>query len=174
MIEEGTDMDNNTIFCPNCGMQNENGDAFCGNCGSKLAVQIEQPDPYAASAEVAPMVTVEQNDNAINYSQNTPQAYSNVNAMSNPEAGRSHATASLVLGIISVVFWFFGYGAILSLILGFIGLMLAGKAKEEGDTSGTRTAGFVLSLIGLIGGAIVLIACVACVGSVGLLGAAGL
>ena len=59
--------------------------------------------------------------------------------------GKSAATASMVLGIISIFCWFFG---------------------------GMQTAGFVLSLIGLIGGGVFLISCIACVGAVG--GAAGL
>jgi len=84
--------------------------------------------------------------------------------------GKGNATASLVLGIIAVVCWFFGYSAVISVILGVIGLVYAGKAKKAGFEGGMRTAGFVLSLIGLIGGAIVFLACVACVGS---LGAAG-
>ncbi len=78
--------------------------------------------------------------------------------------GKSAATASLVLGIISVVFWFFGYSSILSVILGVIGLVLASNAKSVGYEDGVRTAGFILSLIGVIGGALVFVACVACVG----------
>ena len=35
-----------------------------------------------------------------------------------------------------------------------------------------RTAGFVLSIVGLVVGAVVLMACVACVGAVGATGAA--
>ncbi|MBE6949656.1 MAG: hypothetical protein E7456_07430 [Ruminococcaceae bacterium] len=71
------------------------------------------------------------------------------------------------MGIISVVLWFFGYSAIVSVILGIVGLILAGNAKKAGFTGGTRTAGFILSLIGLIGGALVFVACVACVGAIG-------
>ena len=41
--------------------------------------------------------------------------------------GKSNATASLVLGIIAVVFWFFGYSSILSVILGIVGLIQASK-----------------------------------------------
>ena len=74
--------------------------------------------------------------------------------------GKSAATASMVLGIISVVLWFFGYSSIASVILGIIGLVLVSKAKGEGYESGIRTAGFVLSLIGVIGGVIVFIACI--------------
>lgn len=84
--------------------------------------------------------------------------------------GKGAATASMVLGIISVVLWFFGYSAIVSVILGVVGLILAGNAKKVGFMGGIRTAGFVLSLIGLIGGALVFIACVAVVGAIGTLG----
>lgn len=87
--------------------------------------------------------------------------------------GKGAATASLVLGIISVVLWFFGYSALVSVILGIVGLILAGNAKKAGFNGGIRTAGFVLSLIGLIGGAIFFAACVACVGALGSAGATG-
>ena len=82
--------------------------------------------------------------------------------------GKSNATASLVLGIIAVVFWFFGYSSILSVILGIVGLIQASKAKDLGYQDAIRTAGFVLSLIGLIGGALAFVACVACVSCAGI------
>lgn len=85
--------------------------------------------------------------------------------------GKSVATASMVLGIVSVVLWFFGYSSILSVLLGIVGLVLAARAKKEGFYGSLRTAGFVLSLVGLIGGAIFFIACVACVGALSLYGA---
>lgn len=87
--------------------------------------------------------------------------------------GKGAATASLVLGSISVVLWFFGYSALVSVILGIVGLILAGNAKKAGFNGGIRTAGFVLSLIGLIGGAIFFVACVACVGAIGAADATG-
>lgn len=86
------------------------------------------------------------------------------------QPGHGAAVASLVLGIIAVALWFFGYSAIVSVILGIIGLVCAGNAKKAGFTGGLRTAGFVLSLVGLIGGAIAFVACVACVGALGTAG----
>lgn len=50
--------------------------------------------------------------------------------------GKGAATASLVLGIISVVLWFFGYSALVSVILGIVGLILAGNAKKAGFNGG--------------------------------------
>ena len=87
--------------------------------------------------------------------------------------GKGAATASMVLGIISVVLWFFGYSALVSVILGIVGLILAGNAKKAGFVGGIQTAGFVLSLIGLIGGAIFFVACIACVGAIGAVGTSG-
>lgn len=87
--------------------------------------------------------------------------------------GKGAATASMVLGIIAVALWFFGYSALVSVILGIVGLILSGNAKKEGFTVGMQTAGFVLSLIGLIGGAIFFVACIACAGAIGSAGASG-
>ena len=142
------------IRCPNCGMMNEEGDVFCGNCGTKLegGYQFAQTP---VSAEIPPQAA----------------GFAAAGAANDSEKGKSHATASMVLGIIAVVCWFFGDSSLVSVICGAVGLVLAGKAKAEGFEGGTRTAGFVLSLIGLIGGAVVFVACVACVGSLGMLGA---
>ena len=85
--------------------------------------------------------------------------------MENKIPGKGQAVASLVLGIIGVVLWFFGYSALVSVILGIIGLVLAGNAKKAGYVEGMQKAGFILSLISLIGGAIFFVACVACVGA---------
>ena len=86
------------------------------------------------------------------------------------QPGKGAATASLVLGIIAVVCWFFGSFAIVSVILGIIGIVMASNAKKAGYDGGLQIAGFVLSLIGLIGGAIAFVACAACVGTVGAIG----
>lgn len=86
------------------------------------------------------------------------------------QPGQGAATGSLVCGIIAVVCWFFGYTTIVSLILGIIGLVMASKAKKEGYVGGMRTAGFVLSLIGVIVGAIVLVACVVLAGAIASIG----
>ena len=66
----------------------------------------------------------------------------------------------------------FRLSLIASVILGVVGLILSSNAKKAGFVGGMQTAGFVLSLIGLIGGGVFLISCIACVGAVG--GVAGL
>lgn len=57
-----------------------------------------------------------------------------------------YAVASLVLGILSIVFcccWYLG------LILGVVGLVLAIVAKKNGNDEGICKAGLVLSIIGV-------------------------
>ncbi len=88
------------------------------------------------------------------------------------EPGKGAATASLILGIVSLVCWFFGAGSLIGLGCGIAGLICASSAKNAGNNSGIRTAGFVCSLIGLIGSVIVFVACIACLGVIGA-GAAG-
>ncbi len=84
--------------------------------------------------------------------------------------GKGAAIGSLVCGIVSIVFWFFGVTSILSLILGVVGLVLASNSKKAGFDGGLRTAGFVLSIIGTVFGALIFVSCIACAG---VLGAAG-
>ena len=81
------------------------------------------------------------------------------------------AVASLVLGILSLICAFFGYGAILGLIFGIIGTVLGAKARKTSQT-GLATGGFVCSLIGLIFSAVGLVCAIACVGALGTLSAA--
>ena len=82
------------------------------------------------------------------------------------EQRNGKAIASLVLGIISLVCVFFGYGALLGIVLGVVGIILGVSAKKEAP-SGMATAGLVLSIIALALCAITFIACVACVGCLG-------
>ena len=79
------------------------------------------------------------------------------------------AVASLVIGICSIVSWFFGLGALLGVVLGIVGLVLANQAKRAGNIEGIRTAGFVGSLIGLIGSGIAVIIALGAVFALGTL-----
>lgn len=65
------------------------------------------------------------------------------------------AIASLVLGIISLVFAcvsfsvILGWLSIVALVMGIVGIVLAGVAKSKGK-SGPATAGLVLSILSTI------------------------
>lgn len=95
----------------------------------------------------------------------------NLSADNNGETGKGAAIASMVLGIVSIVAWFFGVGAIVGLVTGIVGLVCAANAKKAGFEGGFRTAGLVCSIIGLVGSAMVYVACVVWVGALGATGA---
>jgi hypothetical protein len=82
-----------------------------------------------------------------------------------PEAqpGKGTATASLILGIITLVCMFFGPFAWLGIISGIIGLILGIKSKKQAP-SGMATAGIVMSAIGLGLCVLIFAACAICVG----------
>jgi hypothetical protein len=92
--------------------------------------------------------------------------------MQYPVPGKGKAVASLVLGILSVVFCWFGYIAAASLILSIIGLVLSVSAKKEMQVSGNymarglSTGGLVLSIIGLSLSAILFICFLVCVSTI--------
>lgn len=89
--------------------------------------------------------------------------YNNSNAPI-PEPGKNQAIASMVLGIVSCVFMWFGWGSLVAFICGIVGLFLWSSAKKRGYCGGILTAAFILSLIGTILSCLLFIACVACVG----------
>lgn len=71
--------------------------------------------------------------------------------------GKSQATTSLVLGIISLVFCWLGIctwvvGSVIALVLGIVGAVMAVKAKKlmPPQQSGMATAGLVCSIIGIV------------------------
>jgi len=76
------------------------------------------------------------------------------------------AIASLVLGIVGIVFAFiFPFVSPVAAIVGLILAVIARKKlKEAEQPAGAATAGMVLSIISLAFG-IVMIACVACIGA---------
>ena len=74
------------------------------------------------------------------------------------------AVASMVLGIVSIVFSFIGGLNLLGLVVGIVGLVLGILAKKKAP-SGMATAGIVCSIIGIVLTALVLVACAACLGN---------
>ena len=73
------------------------------------------------------------------------------------QLGKEKAKTAMILGIISVAAMIFGYTAIISLVLGIIALVMKSKAKKLGYDGGECTAATVLSIVGIVGGAIALL-----------------
>ena len=87
--------------------------------------------------------------------------------------GKGAATGALVLGIVGLVIALFINGPV-GLVAGIVGLVMASKAKKEGFSGGIQTAGFVLSILAVVFGALGLVACIACTAAgigLGLMGA---
>ena len=84
-------------------------------------------------------------------------------------SGSGKAVASLVLGILAIVFG--------GLVLGIIGIVLGTQAKKsflaEGAPTGMATAGIVCSIIGTVLGSIIFVACYLPLLGLGTLGAIG-
>jgi len=74
--------------------------------------------------------------------------------------------ASLVLGIIGIVFAFFGAGVQwIGTIVSLVGIVLGAVARKNPEKAGIATGGLVCSIIGFVLSIILYIACVACVTS---------
>lgn len=131
-------------FCSHCGAEIPDGSKFCPKCGASVEEKNEIEN--AMEAKSSPVQASEPTDHNSGTSQ--PSA---------PEEGHGAAIGSMVCGIIGVVLCFFGYSSIISIILGIIGLVMAGNSKKAGNREGVRTAGFVLSILAIVGGSIVFI-----------------
>ena len=164
------------MFCGNCGAQNNDDAAFCLSCGAPLKMKSASSQGGQGQSYDNPAGDGYAGGYGNSYGNPTPPPQGNYGqpgqggSGSGSEPGKGSGIASMVLGIIGVVFWFFGYSSLLSIILGAVGLVLASNSKKAGYDGGMRTAGFVLSLIALIGGSLVFIACIACTGAVASIG----
>lgn len=76
--------------------------------------------------------------------------------------GKNLAVGSLVCGILSLVCIFFGYGALVGLILGIVAIVLAVNAKKNGFEDGMQKAGLILGIIGTVLCGISFLACALC------------
>ncbi|MBQ3109031.1 MAG: DUF4190 domain-containing protein [Clostridia bacterium] len=85
---------------------------------------------------------------------------------------KGKAIASMVLGIVSLVFFWAGIASLAALVCGVIAVILGGQARKGAQNMGLKpngmaTAGLVTGLIGAILCIIGFISCVACVSCYG-------
>lgn len=96
----------------------------------------------------------------------------------NQVPGKGAAIGGLVCGIITLVIAFTGvlmFTPPVGLIVGIVGMILASNAKKQGFVGGMQTAGFVMSLIGIIANGVGFVTCTLCTGCIACTGgAAGL
>lgn len=121
------------MFCKNCGSENNDTDKFCKNCGQPLSAQESQQEQASGSA--APDPTPVQ---YTSYQQESPMDES---------APTGIAIASMVLGIVSIVFCCF---SVIAVACGVIAIVFAKKEEQRGVSNGFIKAGFICGLIGSI------------------------
>ena len=135
--------------------------------------QQKAEGPYQYQGQQQYQQSQQQYAGGYSYEQQTPPgaAYDTSYEVkqSGEQPGHKEALISLILGIASIACWFFGISSVISIACGAVGIYFGNKAKTMGNDESIRTIGFVLSIIGLVGGAVVLVACVAVAGMVGCL-----
>lgn len=152
-------------FCGKCGSSVPDEANVCPVCGAGLNIDSSNGYPYPPEGNPTPI-----------YPNNPAGGYPMRGGYGAPAPGpngqvpgKGLAVASMVLGIVALVFLlFFPY---LSPILGIVGIVLAVVAKNHGYVGGMQSAGFVMSIIATALSIITIIACVACLGSAGVLDA---
>lgn len=120
---------------------------------------VQQPQ-YQAPAQQAPSYQAPVYQQPVQ--QGYQPAYPTYQPVEQPANGL--ATASLVLGIISLILcWLYGAG----LVTGIVGIVTGAMAKKRGNQSGSATGGLVMSIIAVAISAIWVIGCIACAGAAG-------
>lgn len=88
-----------------------------------------------------------------NYQDYTDAYQNSYDADAEPEkTSNTNSVISLIMGILSLVFC---CCSVLGIIPAIVGIIMANKAKKNGETGGAATAGLVCSIIGLVFGIIV-------------------
>lgn len=127
------------MFCNNCGYNNENSAMFCVNCGASLETQPQNTSQGAGY------------NGQPNPQQGYGQSQYYYNQYIRPETpGKAMSIASMILGIVSIIFFCIFYISIPSAAIG-IALGIAGciKANNTGIKNGYSIAGIICSAIGI-------------------------
>lgn len=112
------------MFCNKCGAEIKDDNKFCPACGNSLNIENSKNE----------ISTINENKTV------------------EPKKGGGKATASLIIGIITIILFLV---PILTLPLAIIGLVLGATEKEK---SKKKTAGIITNVIGLLGSLILLLA----------------
>ncbi len=136
------------MYCSKCGHPNDDNTTFCTNCGAPLTEGTANDQAQPAVQPQAPQ-------------QPMPQVQPSTSV-----PGKGLGIASMVLGIVSLVFFCVLYLAIPCAIVGIIlGIVSRNQAKKAGAPTGMSTAGIVCSAIAL--GILVIVLILTIIGVVG-------
>lgn len=92
-----------------------------------------------------------------------PVQYAQQPVVAQAQPAKPLAIVGMVCGIVSLVFCWFGTGAIAGLLAGIAGIICSVLAKKKGNESGMVKAGLIMGIIGTVLSGIFFIACTACV-----------
>lgn len=145
------------MFCPKCGAQNDANQQVCETCGCPLNDAPQQPAQPTYQQPVQPVPPVYQQPG-----QPVPPAYQQpvqqVVMVKPSVPGKGLGIASMVLGIIAIVCFCWGW---VGIICGIVGLVLASvglaKSKNAGMKNGFAVAGLVCSLVAVGAATIIVI-----------------
>lgn len=139
------------MFCRNCGAENDAESKFCKSCGQPLIAEqsadVNQSQTSSSSQTASPSQTASQNNQQ--NTQNTQNANAGQDRSMykyNYNSGDSDATVALIMGVVSIVMC---SSSILGIGLGILAIIMAGKAKKQGSTSGNIAAGQICGIIGI-------------------------
>ena len=127
--------------CKHCGALLKEGANFCEHCGAAVKQEL-----YQEAEDVAEIQVLETNEETEPRDQTMDEASWRDDTTFEETSRNSKAVASLVLGIIAVLFCGL---PIIGVPVSIIGLVLAMGSKKHG-ASGLATAGLVLNIIGLV------------------------
>ncbi len=100
------------------------------------------------------------------YGQQVPPQYGAPQQMPYSAApeGKGMGTASLIMGILSLVLFWAGWGALVGIVLGIAAIITGTMARKKlpKGMAGAATGGLVCGIIGLILGIIGFVSCIAC------------
>lgn len=85
----------------------------------------------------------------------------------NQKPSNGAGVASLVVGIIGVIFSFIIWISIIGLILGIVGCVMSSISRKNIGPNGIATAGLVLSIIAIVFGSLLFSACMIACGGIG-------
>lgn len=150
------------MICPNCGQTNNDDASFCTSCGQRFAPSVTtEPTPVYTQQPVAPQQPNQQSQDQSYTTYNNASAYGQTTYTPSPNteptsSSNGFAVASLVLGIVSVIF---------SVLLPFItlpasvvGLIMGIMAMKRPYGKGMSIAGIVLNSLGILSSILFLIA----------------
>lgn len=144
-------------YCTKCGTPIDQGENFCTQCGAPVQrreeVDEREKSFYGRSA----------------YSETNQE---NPFVYDSSENSNGAAVASLVLGILSLVFSLgiiaVPLAGLLSGVCAVVGIILGASGRKKQFRQGMATAGLICSVIALVLSIIGLVSCVACAGCLGL------